>query len=230
MGKNSRGNTVKPLTSHKEHKTQEIVFIMISKLSLYLLISLCVLHNVFAEQESHSLQKRQTTVTYAQTWEEVVASFVSASVTAGIVFLAWYTVAPLFGYTLEERRLDYDDYSGYYNNYYQEDPANNYYYYQGRSLQDTGLVTRAAKMLFNSIDVVDTAFNYMDIEEEVCRLKTVCEMESYAVNHPLARLAINTINSSLKGLERYQDAVDAGIEGQDCALLYDQCPYSYFGY
>ena len=86
---------------------------------------------------------------YAQTWEEVVASFVSASVTAGIVFLAWYTVAPLFGYTLEERRLDYDDYSGYYNNYYQEDPANNYYYYQGRSLQDTGLVTRAAKMLFN---------------------------------------------------------------------------------
>ena len=87
----------------------------------------------------------------------------------------------------------------------------------------------------------------MDIEEEVCRLKTVCEMESYAVNHPLARLAINTIkydlirifvninldifsSSSLKGLERYQDAVDAGIEGQDCALLYDQCPYSYFGY
>merc|ERR1712029_1041230 len=59
----SRGNTVKPLTPHKQHNTQEIVFIMISKLSLYLLISLCVLHNVCAEQESHSIQKRQTTVT-----------------------------------------------------------------------------------------------------------------------------------------------------------------------
>ena len=44
-----------------------------------------------------------------------------------------------------------------------------------------------------SIDLVDTAFNYMDIEEESCRLKTVCEMEAYAVAHPLAKLAINTI-------------------------------------
>jgi len=99
---------------------------------------------------------------------------------------------------------------------------------QARKIRDNS--GRGVSKLLKSIDVVDTAFNYMDIEEEVCRLKTVCEMESYAVNHPLARLAINTINSSLKGLERYQDAVDAGIEGQDCALLYDQCPYSYFGY
>ena len=45
----------------------------------------------------------------------------------------------------------------------------------------------------SSIDLVDTAFNYMDIEEESCRLKTVCEMEAYAVAHPLAKLAINTI-------------------------------------
>ena len=37
-------------------------------------------------------------------------------------------------------------------------------------------------------------------------------------------------SSSLKGLEKYQDAVNAGMEGQDCALIYDQCPFSYFGY
>merc|ERR1712241_817858 len=82
----------------------------------------------------------------------------------------------------------------------------------------------------SSIDLVDTAFNYMDIEEESCRLKTVCEMEAYAVAHPLAKLAINTINSNLRGLDRYQDAIDAGMNGQDCAFLYDQCQFSYFGY
>jgi len=70
----------------------------------------------------------------------------------------------------------------------------------------------------------------MDIEDETCRLKTICEVESYAINHPLAKLAINTINKSLSGLERYQDAIDAGMNGQDCALIYDQCPFSYFGY
>ena len=48
-------------------------------------------------------------------------------------------------------------------------------------------------ILFPSIDLVDTAFNYMDIEDETCRLKTICEVESYAINHPLAKLAINTI-------------------------------------
>ena len=37
-------------------------------------------------------------------------------------------------------------------------------------------------------------------------------------------------SSSLRGLESYQEAIDAGMNGYDCALLYDQCPSSYFGY
>ena len=44
-----------------------------------------------------------------------------------------------------------------------------------------------------SIDLVDMAFNYMDIDTDHCRLRTVCEMESYAANNPIARLAINTV-------------------------------------
>merc|ERR1712150_412336 len=79
------------------------------------------------------------------------------------------------------------------------------------------------------IDLVDMAFNYMDIEDETCRMKTICQAENYAVNHPVARLAINTINSSFRGLEKYQHAVTAGQRGEDCRLLYDQCPGSYFG-
>ena len=40
---------------------------------------------------------------------------------------------------------------------------------------------------------METGFNYMDIDDESCRMKTICELEAYAVSHPLASLAINTI-------------------------------------
>ena len=37
-------------------------------------------------------------------------------------------------------------------------------------------------------------------------------------------------SSNLKGLEKYSEAVEAGLARQDCALVYDQCQTSYFGY
>merc|ERR1711971_945155 len=83
---------------------------------------------------------------------------------------------------------------------------------------------------YSHLDIVETGFRYIDIEDESCRLKTICELESYAVSHPLASLAINTINSNLRGLDRYQTAIQAGINGEDCALIYDQCRVSYVGY
>jgi len=91
-------------------------------------------------------------------------------------------------------------------------------------------MTGAMRNMYNSLDIVETGFRYMDIEDESCRLKTICELESYAVSHPLASLAINTINSNLRGLDRYQTAIQAGINGEDCALIYDQCRVSYVGY
>jgi len=84
--------------------------------------------------------------------------------------------------------------------------------------------------VYNSINILDATFNYMDIDSDMCQLKTVCEMESYAANNPITRLAINTVNSNLRGLEKYSEAVEAGLSGQDCSLLYDQCGTSYFGY
>jgi len=78
-----------------------------------------------------------------------------------------------------------------------------------------------------SIDIVEAGLNFAGVEEESCRLRTVCEVEQAAVNNPFARFAINTINSNLSGLSKYQAAVDAGLSGQDCSLLYSQCPLSY---
>merc|ERR1711884_171483 len=91
-------------------------------------------------------------------------------------------------------------------------------------------MTGVMRNMYNSLDIVETGFRYMNIEDESCRLKTICELESYAVSHPLASLAINTINSNLRGLDRYQTAIQAGINGEDCALIYDQCRVSYVGY
>jgi len=98
-----------------------------------------------------------------------------------------------------------------------------------RSYEDISWLSGVRNM-DNSLDIVETGFRYMDIEDESCRLKTICELESYAVSHPLASLAINTINSNLRGLDRYQTAIQAGINGEDCALIYDQCRVSYVGY
>jgi len=55
-------------------------------------------------------------------------------------------------------------------------------------------------------------------------------MESMAANNPIAMLAITTVNSNLRGLEKYSEAVEAGLARQDCALLYDQCSTSYLGF
>ena len=84
--------------------------------------------------------------------------------------------------------------------------------------------------MFNSLDIVENGFRYIDIEDESCRMKTICELESYAVSHPLASLAINTINSNLNGLDRYQAAIQAGMNSEDCALIYDRCHVSFVGY
>jgi len=164
---------------------------------------------------------------------------VNGAISFALVTVIWFTIAPIFGLSANGARRDSssdfyantDSYGYQYadNSYGYEDPYYGYSNYQGRSFQD-GILPRVAKALFASIDIVDTTFNYMDVEDEICRMKTVCEMESYAANNPIARLAINTVNSNLRGLEKYSEAVQAGLERQDCALLYDQCQTSHFGF
>merc|ERR1711936_956465 len=51
----------------------------------------------------------------------------------------------------------------------------------------------AAGRIYNSIDLVDAGLNFAGVEEQACRLRTICEVEQAAANNPFARLAINTI-------------------------------------
>jgi len=198
-----------------------------SQVNMFSLKSLALLLLVSSLAQAHSLKKRETTVTYAKSWGEVGTSLVSAVVSICLVTVVWLTVAPLFGLTSSGHRREYEEDVDYYSGYADQYDPYYYNYYQGRSLQDS-FQSRMGSLV-KSIDLVDMAFNYMDIEDETCRMKTICQAENYAVNHPVARLAINTINSSFRGLAKYQHAVNAGQNGEDCELLYDQCPGSYFG-
>jgi hypothetical protein len=95
----------------------------------------------------------------------------------------------------------------------------------GRSMDDVrGRVEDFAMEFYNSIDGVDLALDLMQIEARECKLKAICKLEQKVVDsHPLARFAIGSINSSFEGLDKYAEAIAAGLNGEDCDLKYDQC-------
>merc|ERR1712060_318066 len=174
-------------------------------LIMFSLKALAVVLTVVCLTEAHSLQKRETTVSNFSPRSATARTVAGIDLTAvlGIVF-AFILLDILFtlllvGGSVAGKRSSQ---TGLFN----------------WGLPDFSNVYSSVSQMYNSIDLVDMAFNYMDIEDE-----------TYAVNHPVGRLAINTLNSSLRGLEKYQHAVVAGQNGEDCSLLYDQCPFSYFG-
>merc|ERR1712223_1195555 len=233
----SRGLVITPSTSPRTHQfTQVTISAMFSLKALTLLVTAASL------AQAHSLDKRETTVTFEGTYEDVRQLAINIVLAFTLATVMVVVVAPLFGYKFflivtalndldaSEKALadpqvvdpTYGGYSGYSEAAPQ--PLQGY-----RMMPSGGALTALGARILRSLDIVDMAFNYMDIEDETCRMKTICQAENYAVNHPVARLAINTINSSFRGLAKYQHAVNAGQNGEDCELLYDQCPGSYFG-
>lgn len=174
---------------------------------------LALLQMSSAAPQSHSIEKRQTTVSdLLPRLNSVSRTIDGISLTTVGAIILGLILLDLVGTVIFAAAFSGRSRQGYFSDW--ELP------------NFGGLVSN----VYNSIDIVDTTFNYMDIDSDHCRLRTVCEMESYAANNPIARLAINTVNSNLRGLEKYSEAVEAGLARQDCALLYDQCQTSYFGF
>jgi len=193
---------------------------MPGKLPLVLVASLALVSVAAA----HSVEKRQTTVNdwtsylverfFTRAASRTVAGITLESV-AGVVLILIaldliFTFLLVGGTAIGKRSYEDNSWSSWFG---------------------LSRMSGVMRNMYNSLDIVETGFNYMEIEDESCRMKTICELEAYAVSHPLASLAINTINSSLRGLERYQTAIEAGMAEADCALLYPQCREpSYVGY
>jgi len=94
----------------------------------------------------------------------------------------------------------------------------------GRAYDDVrARVEDVATQFYNSIDGVELAMDVMQIEESACRHKAICKAEQTIGSNILARLAISNINSSIAGLNKYAEAIEAGLNGEDCDLKYDQC-------
>merc|ERR1712156_948355 len=90
----SRGLVITPSTSPRTRQaTQVTISAMFSVQALTLLVTAASL------AQAHSLDKRETTVTYAETWGEVGASVLSAVVSIALVTAVWFSVAPVFGLT-----------------------------------------------------------------------------------------------------------------------------------
>jgi len=211
MGSTERATN--PVTQPTTLLTYSTMISQPTKMMLVMLPLLALSQMSLAAPQSHSIEKRQTTVSdllprlnsVSRTLDGISLTTVGAIV-LGLILL------DLVGTVIFAAAFSGRSRQGYFSDW--ELP------------NFGGLVSN----VYNSIDIVDTTFNYMDIDSDICRLKTICEMESYAANNPIARLAINTVNSNLKGLEKYSEAVEAGLARQDCALVYDQCQTSYFGY
>jgi len=134
---------------------------------------------------------------------------------------------PLFGYKLSLVTEALESNSPLDDNSLGTDPTAEAFTRYGAPPAYEGYARSLASSLVSSIDLVEAGLDFAGVEEQACRLRTICEVEQAAANNPFARLAINTINSNLSGLSKYQEAVNAGLGGQDCSLLYSQCPLSY---
>jgi len=73
--------------------------------------------------------------------------------------------------------------------------------------------------VIDSIDPVNKSFSFMEIDEEVCRNKAVCEVSSI----PWIATFVRYMSPTVRGLEKYKEAVDAGEALEDCSLLFAEC-------
>lgn len=87
-------------------------------------------------------------------------------------------------------------------------------------------ISGKASRALDSIDIVDTTFGVMNIDSEPCRKRTICEMERVATQYPIVSFIVKTVSPYVRGLSKYDDAVQRGANGEDCALYYDDCPYT----
>ncbi|XP_066977077.1 uncharacterized protein [Macrobrachium rosenbergii] len=80
----------------------------------------------------------------------------------------------------------------------------------------------------NSIDPVESVFSFMRIDEDICKERTICELQRASSNYPLIRDAVEYISPYVWSLRHYKGAQEAGAALEDCALLFAECPYSIF--
>jgi hypothetical protein len=90
-----------------------------------------------------------------------------------------------------------------------------------------GMDWRAGVLAMTKEDFLDSTFDWMDIKNDACRKRMVCEVEQYAANQSAIKTFIlKFLSKRHPSLRTYQDAVDAGLDYYDCAQVYPECAMS----
>ncbi|XP_042886555.1 uncharacterized protein LOC122262586 isoform X1 [Penaeus japonicus] len=113
--------------------------------------------------------------------------------------------------------LDYPDYSGYssYSSYSTDG-----------SYRSLGHGKSFLGRILNSIDLMDVTFGVMDVEDDSCRRRAVCELQRAASRMPFLGSFLENISPSINGMAKYKEAQQSGSALEDCKLLFE-CPYSF---
>ncbi|XP_042886560.1 uncharacterized protein LOC122262586 isoform X5 [Penaeus japonicus] len=90
----------------------------------------------------------------------------------------------------------------------------------------SGGVTGFLGRVLNSIDLMDVTFGVMDVEDDSCRRRAVCELQRAASRMPFLGSFLENISPSINGMAKYKEAQQSGSALEDCKLLFE-CPYSF---
>jgi len=77
-----------------------------------------------------------------------------------------------------------------------------------------------------SLDWVDSTFGLMNIESQVCRERAICELERKASENAFFGFIVKNLNSYVNGLDKYERAIEEGLNGRSCEEIFAECPYS----
>lgn len=117
--------------------------------------------------------------------------------------------------------------------YYSVAPIRPYYGYNRRyygngvgRIGDADVDNESSQFAFQSLDLVDTTFGLMNVESAVCRERAICELERAAGKNAFFGFVVQNLNSYINGLEKYESAIQKGLNGQSCEEIYAECPYS----
>ena len=76
-------------------------------------------------------------------------------------------------------------------------------------------------------DFLERSFDWMNVQDDGCKRKIVCEVEQYAANKSTFKaFVLRFLSKRHPGLIQYQDAVDNGLDNYNCAEIYDDCAHS----
>lgn len=78
-----------------------------------------------------------------------------------------------------------------------------------------------------NLEAIDRALDFLEIEDEVCRQKAVCEVEQkVAMKNVFLWYTMRAVSGYIPGMDKYQEAALMALEGHSCQDVYPQCPAS----